>query len=223
MTKRLVLLQAPQGEPDDLSKLTGVGAALEKALNDVGVFHFWQITALTPDDISELESKIAVRGRRDWKVFQKEAEQLAKDRPAPHDGGADFSTEHSAPSPGAADAAAHEAAAAGAGASPPVTDKPGPESHAGGAAQSSAAPQGGAPDFADFPVAQIASMPADVLARAVLVVTARQDQRRRAGIDFSRGETHVPLSLVDSAQIAAIDGDPVLTVHVRVHRELPIA
>ena len=41
------LLTAPRGAPDDLAKLQGVGPQLVKKLNDAGVFHFWQLAALS--------------------------------------------------------------------------------------------------------------------------------------------------------------------------------
>jgi small subunit ribosomal protein S2 len=40
-------LAAPRGAPDDLTKLQGVGPQLEKKLNDAGIFHFWQVAAMT--------------------------------------------------------------------------------------------------------------------------------------------------------------------------------
>ncbi len=41
------LLSAPRGAPDDLDKLSGVGPQIVKKLNDAGVFHYWQIAAMT--------------------------------------------------------------------------------------------------------------------------------------------------------------------------------
>ena len=42
------LLTAPRGAPDDFSKLTSMGPQIEKKLNDAGIFHFWQLAAMTP-------------------------------------------------------------------------------------------------------------------------------------------------------------------------------
>ena len=36
----------PRGVGDDLKKLPGVSPAIEKQLNDLGIFHFWQIADL---------------------------------------------------------------------------------------------------------------------------------------------------------------------------------
>ena len=40
-------LAAPRGAPDDLTKLTGVGPQLEKKLNEAGIFHYWQLAAMS--------------------------------------------------------------------------------------------------------------------------------------------------------------------------------
>ncbi len=56
-------LAAPRGAPDDLSKLTGVGPQLEKKLNDYGIFHYWQLAALTPDEAETVESEVKAGGR----------------------------------------------------------------------------------------------------------------------------------------------------------------
>ena len=50
------LLSAPRGAPDDLAKLHGVGPQLVKKLNDAGVYHYWQIAAMTPADVEKLDA-----------------------------------------------------------------------------------------------------------------------------------------------------------------------
>ena len=57
------LLTAPRGAPDDLAKLTGVGPQLVKKLNDAGVFHYWQLAALTSADIDKLDAELKLNGR----------------------------------------------------------------------------------------------------------------------------------------------------------------
>jgi small subunit ribosomal protein S2 len=56
-------LSAPRGAPDDLSKLTGVGPQLEKKLNDYGIFHYWQLAALTPAEAETVEADVKAGGR----------------------------------------------------------------------------------------------------------------------------------------------------------------
>ena len=66
------LLAAPRGAPDDLAKLHGVGPQLVKKLNDGGIFHYWQIAALTPADVEKLDLDLKLNGRiaRDGLVDQ---------------------------------------------------------------------------------------------------------------------------------------------------------
>ena len=57
------LLAAPRGAPDDLAKLTGVGPQIVKKLNEHGVFHYWQLAAMTPDEAAKLDSDLRFNGR----------------------------------------------------------------------------------------------------------------------------------------------------------------
>ena len=43
------VLSGPRGVADDLKKLGHVSPAIEKKLNDLGIFHYWQIAGLGPD------------------------------------------------------------------------------------------------------------------------------------------------------------------------------
>lgn len=66
------LLAAPRGAPDDLTKLTGVGPELEKKLNDAGVFHYWQIASMKPEDVAKVDGELKLNGRIDrdgWVVL----------------------------------------------------------------------------------------------------------------------------------------------------------
>ncbi|MEO9529295.1 polyhydroxyalkanoate depolymerase [Roseibium sp.] len=58
-----ILLAKPDGAADDLKAISGVGPKLESALNEAGIFHFWQIAGLTADQIEALDSKLDFRGR----------------------------------------------------------------------------------------------------------------------------------------------------------------
>jgi len=57
------LLSAPRGAPDDLAKLHGVGPQIVKKLNDGGVFHYWQLAALTPEQAEKLDADLKLGGR----------------------------------------------------------------------------------------------------------------------------------------------------------------
>ncbi|MGJ0622321.1 MAG: 30S ribosomal protein S2 [Methylocystis sp.] len=69
------LLSAPRGAPDDLAKLHGVGPQLVKKLNDAGVYHYWQLAAMTPADVEKLDAELKLNGRiaRDGWVDQAKA------------------------------------------------------------------------------------------------------------------------------------------------------
>ena len=58
-------LAGPRGTADDLKKLPGVSPAIEKMLNDLGIFHFWQIAELGPDDAHRIGEEVGLPGRVD--------------------------------------------------------------------------------------------------------------------------------------------------------------
>jgi small subunit ribosomal protein S2 len=58
-------LAAPRGAPDDLTKLTGVGPQLEKKLNDAGIYHYWQLAAMKPEDVTRVDADLKLHGRID--------------------------------------------------------------------------------------------------------------------------------------------------------------
>jgi small subunit ribosomal protein S2 len=57
------LLTSPRGGVDDLSKLKGVGPQLEKQLNEAGIFHFWQVAAMTEADVASVDASMKLNGR----------------------------------------------------------------------------------------------------------------------------------------------------------------
>ncbi|MCI0468044.1 MAG: 30S ribosomal protein S2 [Beijerinckiaceae bacterium] len=57
------ILTAPRGAPDDLAKLTGIGPQIIKKLNDAGIFHYWQIAAMTPEDAAKMDRELKLAGR----------------------------------------------------------------------------------------------------------------------------------------------------------------
>ena len=60
---KAILLSKPDGVADDLKAITGVGPKLESALNEAGIFHYWQIASLTEKQIEALDAKLDFRGR----------------------------------------------------------------------------------------------------------------------------------------------------------------
>jgi small subunit ribosomal protein S2 len=69
-------IEAPRGEPDDLKNIRGVDAKTEQRLNDLGVFHYWQIADLTPEDSSALEAALKAPGRLTEEGWVDQAKQL---------------------------------------------------------------------------------------------------------------------------------------------------
>ena len=64
------MLEGPRGAADDLKKIRGVGPKLEKMLNTLGVFHFWQIASWGADEVAwvdeNLEGFSGRVSRDDW-------------------------------------------------------------------------------------------------------------------------------------------------------------
>ncbi len=74
-TEHFELLAAPRGAPDDLSKLTGAGPQIVQKLNDAGIWHYWQIAAMQPEDVTKLDAELKLNGRitRDTWIEQSRA------------------------------------------------------------------------------------------------------------------------------------------------------
>lgn len=75
-------LPGPRGVADDLKKLPGVSGAIEKQLNDLGIFHYWQLADLKPAAAHRIGEEVGLPGRVDaWiaqaKKFNAEAEAEA--------------------------------------------------------------------------------------------------------------------------------------------------
>ena len=78
-----VLLAKPRGVADDLTAISGVGPKLQTALNGAGIFHYWQIAALTDEQIAALDNRLDFRGRIDRDGWLEQARKLAE-QPATH-------------------------------------------------------------------------------------------------------------------------------------------
>jgi small subunit ribosomal protein S2 len=67
------VLPGPRGVADDLKKLTGVSPAIEKQINDLGIFHYWQIADLKPEAAQSIGDEVGLPGRVDGWVTQAKA------------------------------------------------------------------------------------------------------------------------------------------------------
>lgn len=68
----------PFGQIDDLKLIKGVGAVLERRLNDAGIFHFWQIAKLRKAQMDMLEGSLRFPGRMTRDNWKAQARALAK-------------------------------------------------------------------------------------------------------------------------------------------------
>lgn len=66
-------LPGPRGVADDLKKLPGISPAIEKQLNDLGIFHFTQLAELSPTAAHNVGEEVGLPGRVDgWIAKAKE-------------------------------------------------------------------------------------------------------------------------------------------------------
>ncbi|MGA9952944.1 MAG: 30S ribosomal protein S2, partial [Bradyrhizobium sp.] len=56
--------------PDNLKKLTGVSGTIEKKLNDLGIFHYWQLAELDHDTAHKIGEDVGLPSRADAWVAQ---------------------------------------------------------------------------------------------------------------------------------------------------------
>ena len=56
-------LAAPEGTPDDLTRIKGIGPKLSKLLNELGIYHFKQIAAWTAPEAAWVDDFLAFKGR----------------------------------------------------------------------------------------------------------------------------------------------------------------
>ena len=66
-------LPGPRGVADDLKKLPGISGAIEKQLNDLGIFHYTQIAEFSPTAAHNVGEEVGLPGRVDgWVTKAKE-------------------------------------------------------------------------------------------------------------------------------------------------------
>ena len=64
------VLSGPRGVADDLKKLAHVSPTIEKKLNDLGIFHYWQIAGLSPDAAHTIGEEVGLPGRMEGWIAQ---------------------------------------------------------------------------------------------------------------------------------------------------------
>jgi small subunit ribosomal protein S2 len=71
------LLTAPRGAPDDLTKLSGMGPDAVQKLNDGGIYHFWQVAAMSPADVTKLDHDLKLGGKIEREGWVAQAREFA--------------------------------------------------------------------------------------------------------------------------------------------------
>ncbi|WP_108397306.1 NADH-quinone oxidoreductase subunit NuoE [Devosia submarina] len=69
---------APEGPADNLKLITGIGPALERRLNEIGITRWSQMAALTSEDVAKVEDALNLKGRVARDNWLAQAEVLAR-------------------------------------------------------------------------------------------------------------------------------------------------
>lgn len=72
------LFAKPEGEPDDLKKISGVGPVLEGKLHDLGITKYAQVAAFTKEQIDMVDDRLSFKGRIERDNWIGQAAELAK-------------------------------------------------------------------------------------------------------------------------------------------------
>ncbi len=72
----LKFLDAPNGEPDDLKKILGIGSVIEEQLHDLGVYHYSQIAEFSDDDVANINTHLNFPGRIERDEWIAQAQEL---------------------------------------------------------------------------------------------------------------------------------------------------
>lgn len=75
-TQRFQKLEKAVGTADDLKLIGGIGPTIEKKLNTIGIWHFWQVAAMAQDDIDAVETEVGFKGRATRDQWKDQAVEL---------------------------------------------------------------------------------------------------------------------------------------------------
>ncbi len=59
-------------------RITGITPKLEQRLNDAGVFHYWQIADLDPEQTGALDRKLKLKGQIETEKWAEQAKKLVE-------------------------------------------------------------------------------------------------------------------------------------------------
>jgi large subunit ribosomal protein L21 len=80
-TKKFQRLEKPFGAPDNLEWIHGIGPGIAEKLHGIGVYHFWQVAALLPQDIAAIEHEVGFSGRAERDHWKDQARDLMAGKP----------------------------------------------------------------------------------------------------------------------------------------------
>jgi len=166
-TRPLALAGALGGKGDELTRIRGVGPQNEKKLHGLGVWHFAQIAAWTPDNAKWAGSYMAFPGRIEREDWIGQAKILAAGGSVEATGGAPAAPDDGGMSAGGAPAATDDGGMSAGGAPAAEVTPPAPE-------PAPSAPAAAAGDYA---------LPAEIAAAAVVPTVAAEDAERAAAAD----------------------------------------
>ncbi len=72
------LFETPEGDADDLTKISGVGPVILGKLKALGIIKFEQIAKFSKEDIDRVDDRLAFKGRIERDDWLKQAAELAK-------------------------------------------------------------------------------------------------------------------------------------------------
>ena len=75
--KKVSFLSEAPADIDDLKRIKGVGAVLEKTLNELGIYQFKQIAAFTRDQVEWVDDSLSFPGRIDREEWIDQAKKLS--------------------------------------------------------------------------------------------------------------------------------------------------
>ncbi|MEL6872531.1 MAG: 30S ribosomal protein S2 [Pseudomonadota bacterium] len=70
-------IEGPRGEPDDLKIIDGLDEKIEQRLYELGVYHYWQIADLSPEQVTALDGQLGIGADQTVGNWQVQAKELA--------------------------------------------------------------------------------------------------------------------------------------------------
>lgn len=71
-------LDGPRGAIDDLTVISGVGPGNQQELNELGIYHYWQIASWSPENVAWVSNRIRFPKRIVRENWMSQAAKLAK-------------------------------------------------------------------------------------------------------------------------------------------------